>query len=383
MEQLAQSKTLDEVCKAFHDKIKNLGDNLPDLNLTEAMQKLKQPDLTKWTLEQMDQPKARSEFCAEFASELIDGFLASAGLGQSLQSPKDDSLNLKPLSTTEVIGKFIASKRHHVAKTSLGNYETMLRTFSKQYNILPLTPEPVEEFLASKYGATAINYYSAIKMLYEFANGRLGVPNVIEKYKIKRPIVKAKEAVPMTLVQTKTYLDVIEDHRERALVYLCLVQAFRIKEAVSVLIADVGEDVIQVHGKERDEPFPLLPEVRDALLKLADGRSPNEPLFIGEKGHLSVAMGEKIIKGLFVRAGISNVKQSPHTLRHTFATLAGKAGLDVYWIGRLLRHSTKGNRNVTNRYIHYNMDDLRQKLEKFNPLRLINGTGREPFRKFN
>lgn len=367
MEKVAESNTLYEMVK---DKIDQFGKNLPNLNLTEAMPELKAPDLFELDSE------ASHNFTTEFAEKVIDGILAKTGAGKQ---PRDGSISL---STVQVIDKFIASKQHSVGETSLRSYETRLKTFGKRYPILPIKPEPIEEYLRSKDGVTAVNHYSTLKMLYEFADEReLGVPNVMKK--VKKPRIRVKEADYLTQVQAKAYLEEIQDDREKALVYLCLGQGFRINEAVSVVICDIGEELIRIRaGKERDESMPLLPEVRDALLKLTDGRNPNEPVFIGKKGHLSRDMGEIIIKRLFKRAGINNVKQSPHTLRHTFATLAGKAGCDEGWISRLLRHSTKGNRNnVTNRYTHYDMDDLRLQLERYSPLRTLNGSG-DAFGKF-
>ena len=116
--------------------------------------------------------------------------------------------------------------------------------------------------------------------------------------------------------------------------------------------------------------MPLLPEVRDAFRELAGNRYWNEPVFVGNNGHLGRDMGEHIIKKVFQRAGINGVKQSPHTLRHTFATLATNDGCDEYSLGRLLRHA-KSNWNITHRYIHLSMNDLRAKLEKYSPIRLV------------
>jgi integrase len=65
-----------------------------------------------------------------------------------------------------------------------------------------------------------------------------------------------------------------------------------------------------------------------------------------------------------------------HVLRHTFASLAVDAGLDVYSLKRLLRHST-GN-DVTAGYVHLGFNELKAKLERYSPLRLVNGNYDKP-----
>ena len=284
------------------------------------------------------------------------------------------------ISTTEVIDKFLNFKSaEHVSPATLKSYSIGLETFAKQYPQLPLEPEPIREFLASKSDITARGYYSKFKKLYEFAHEELGVPNVIKR--VAKPRVKDREQGFLTEGQVKALLDAIITDRVRGLVYLYLGQALRLSEALRLNVADIGEDVISIEGKERQESMPLLPEVRDALLKLCNGRSGREPVFIGQRGRLSVSMVELDIKALFGRADVNGVKQSPHTFRHTFATLAGKAGLDDYWISRLLRHSTKGRGNATRGYRHHDIDDLRQRLEIYSPIRLLSEAGLRKFRK--
>ncbi|GAI92812.1 unnamed protein product [marine sediment metagenome] len=148
-------------------------------------------------------------------------------------------------------------------------------------------------------------------------------------------------------------------------------------------VGDIHEDRIWVHGKERKEWYPLLSEVRGWLLKLADGRAASEPLFLGRQGRLSDSQIQSDIKRLLQRAGIRCVRQSPHTLRHTFSTLAYLAGCDWDSVELLLRQKEK-RRNVTNRYIHLSSEQrlnlLRERLERYSPLRMVAGSelGKKP-----
>ncbi len=188
---------------------------------------------------------------------------------------------------------------------------------------------------------------------------------------VQKPRVKPKEPDCLTRNQAKMVLDAIETDRERGLVYLYLGQALRLSEALRLDIRDVGEDLLRIKGKERDENMSLLPEVRDALLKLAGNRSINEPVFVGQQGRLGRDMAAENIKTLFKRAGVNGVQQSPKIFRSTFASMAHAAGCDFYLIKRLLRHSRGWD--VTDRhYIHLSIDKLRETLERYSPLRLLN-----------
>ena len=131
-----------------------------------------------------------------------------------------------------------------------------------------------------------------------------------------------------------------------------------------------------VHGKEAEEWLPLLPETRDLLLKQAAGRSGKQPLFVTRTTgrRVGVDMINKIVNRLFKQAGVNNVRPSPHTLRHTYCTLMQAAGCDRISVELLMRHRTQ---NTTDIYTHISAEQklelLRPKLERFSPIRLVNG----------
>jgi integrase len=202
---------------------------------------------------------------------------------------------------------------------------------------------------------------------YEFANQLFKVPDIM--LSIQKPRVKPKEPECLTMNQLILVLGAIETDRERALVYLYVGQGLRLSEALRLDIKDVGEDMLKIKGKVRDESMPLLPEVRDALMKLAGDRSPGEPVFIGQRGRLGRDMAEENIKRLFIRAGVTGVQMSPKIFRSTFASMAVDAGCSSYVVKRLLRHSRGWD--VTEHYIHLTNQELRGKLERYSPLRLI------------
>ncbi|MBA7516764.1 Tyrosine recombinase XerC [subsurface metagenome] len=284
-------------------------------------------------------------------------------------APAIAATQAKPLTTQEVIDKFLTAKTYSVSQATIKSYRATLRVFARHCPSLPTTPEEIEQYL-SRYNSdtpTARGAYTAIRLMYNFAGGRLGVTNPMAQ--VVRPRFKPKTPDRLTAIQARALLDAIATDLERALVYCFLGLGLRLSEAQRLNLGDIGEDTILIHGKERVEPMPLLPEIRDALLKLTDGRQPDEAVFQGQRGRLSIDMiGGYIIKRLFIRAGINGVKQSPHTLRHSRGALTAAAGLDSLSSKRLLRHRSTA---MTDLYSQLNFGELRAKEERYNPLRIL------------
>ena len=301
--------------------------------------------------------------------------LALKKLISDLDTP-DTQQQPSSVSTKEAINRFLAHKEAGgLAKASIKSYRIILNLFARKYPTLPNNAEEIEAYLASKpTSRTASTIYAVLCLLYNLTSERDCVQKVMKN--IKKPRFKSKEPQRLTATQAKALLDAIGNDRERGLVFCFLGLGLRLSEALRLNVGDIGEDIIKVTGKERTESMPLIPEIRDALLKLANGHSPEEPLFIGQRGRLSQSTVEYIIKRLFNSAGINGIRQSPHTLRHTRGALTAAAGLDSYSSRRLLRHTTTA---MTDQYSQLNMDELRIKEEKYNPLRLL-GSHQETFR---
>ena len=305
-------------------------------------------------------------FTEKFASELIDGVLAKQGFGkQQPQYQKDSSTRV---NTAEVIDKFLNAKQVRVKPVSLKSYGDTLRAFARYYPTLPTEPEPIEQYLArySAENTSARNVYIVLRLFYKFVSERLNLPNPI--LKVEKPRGRAKPPEHLSVKQARALLDAIESDRERGLVYVLLGLGLRLSEALRLRFCDIGERTILITGKERVEPMPLISEIREALLKLADGCCPDDHVFRGRQGALSEPTIQLIIKKLFARAGISGVRSSPHTLRHSRGVIQSIAGLDSYSSRRLLRHAST---EMTDKYTELNLNELMVKEEQYNPLRFL------------
>jgi len=289
---------------------------------------------------------------------------------------KEDAPVPTTIETQEAVRQFLKAKGQDIAEASLATYANILTTFSHKFPYLPTTPEPIRDYLAKRPSFKSRRLiYSTLNGMYQVAHDMLGAPQIMELIS-RPPKGKRKESDYVNLEQRRALEDAIRTDRDRALLYLYNDQGFRRSEATRVNVEDIFEDKIRVHGKEREEWMPLLPEVREVLFKLAEGRSGNEPVFISQrKKRLGPDMAAEIIGRLFKRAKVNGVQSSPHTLRHSFATLMQAAGCDRYSVELLMRHRTE---NTTDIYTHMSAEQrlqlLKPKLERYAPIRLLNGS---------
>ena len=302
------------------------------------------------------------------AIEILQKQVGSTGIPEETPAPQ--------IKTMDVVSKFLDSKRNDLAEGSLRKYLGSFKTFSKEHPYLPMTPEPIEGYLAKRPASSSKRYlYALLSELYQFAHDRLGISNVIER--IKRPRKgKSKESDYLTVEQLKALLAASDDDRLTGMVMLMSGLGFRRSEIHQANVGDIFDGKIRVHGKEAEESLPLLPEIRDLLLKQAAGRSGKQPLFVTRTTGRRVGVDQinKIVNRLFKQAGVNSVRPSPHTLRHTYCTLMQAAGCDRISVELLMRHRTQ---NTTDVYTHTSAEQklelLRPKLEHFSLIRLVNG----------
>lgn len=272
----------------------------------------------------------------------------------------------KTVNTTEVIEACLQA--FSLSPGTMRSYRGTWATFAKYHPILPTEPQPIEAYL-KRYSnrRTAADVYTKLCILYKFATERYGVANVMER--IRRPRFKQIERRSLKLQEVKVVVDACDNDFVLALIHLWLGHGLRREEALRLNIGDIGEDEMFVSGKTKDEPMPILPETRELLLRLANGRSGNQPVFMSQfKQRLSVRMAHIIAKKTLERAGITGKGIAAHILRHTFSTLAQEAGMDFPVCQRLMRHS---KRTMTEHYTHFSPSYLKQQLEKYSPIRLI------------
>jgi len=160
--------------------------------------------------------------------------------------------------------------------------------------------------------------------------------------------------------------------RNRAIVLLFLETGIRLRELRELKLRDINlsRHEIKARGKGEKERIVFFGRrVLEALKKWLSVRggilTVDEPLFITQDGlPMKDRHIERIVSKAAKKAGITK-RVSPHTLRHTFATLFIKNGGDVFTLQRLLGHS-----DVSTCMIYVNMAgrDLKESALRFSPI---------------
>ncbi len=160
---------------------------------------------------------------------------------------------------------------------------------------------------------------------------------------------------------------------------LCFVDVgLRLSELISLRLQDVSlpQRSLKLHGKgAKDRICFMGARLSKAMRKWIEwrGYKPySEEVFITRSGDkLKPRWVQQIVSRLGVKTGIKGTRVSPHTLRHTAATLAVRNGLDVFSLQRLFGWEKV---DTAMRYVHMAGTALREAHAKASPVdRLLEG----------
>ncbi len=162
------------------------------------------------------------------------------------------------------------------------------------------------------------------------------------------------------------------DPRDGLLLRLLFESAVRVSELSRLDVPDVefGERTLRIRqGKgAKDRLVLFTPDLGQLLQVHLSGRA-HGPLFASNRGtRLSVRRIQSIVKGAARRAGVHHKRISPHTMRHTWATLARNAGLPLDTVQLLLGHESP---RTTEIYSRLSMTKAREEYD-----RAMQGLGR-------
>jgi site-specific recombinase XerD len=167
--------------------------------------------------------------------------------------------------------------------------------------------------------------------------------------------------------------------RNYAMLLLFVDCGLRLNELIGLRLSDVSlaNRSLKVHGKgARDRIVFMGARTAKALRRWIELRgfktTFSDALFIDRKGEpLKPRWVQQVIARLGKKAGIKGVRVSPHTLRHTAATLAVKNGMEPFALQRLF-----GWENISTalKYVHMSGAALREAHAKASPVdRLLEG----------
>ena len=163
------------------------------------------------------------------------------------------------------------------------------------------------------------------------------------------------------------------NQRDKLIIELLYATGLRVSELVNIKIKDmdIKEKIIKVLGKGSKERIVIYNNhTSEALNKyLNDGynelnKKNSGYLIINKNGDkLSERYVRNIINKLVRKAGL-NIKISPHTIRHTFATDMLEEGADLVTVKELLGHESL---NTTSIYTHITNEQIKKTYNMAHP----------------
>ena len=220
-----------------------------------------------------------------------------------------------------------------------------------------------------KYNSKSIcNHISSLRSFFKYLKNNDYVSSnpmtLIENPKLEKKLPKFLfyediEKI-LSIPDLKTYVGV----RNALILEMLYVTGIRVSELINIKISDIDftNCKIKILGKGNKERLVMYGNrcklLLDKYLEIRKNflKDNNEYLFLGVKGKkINDRVIRSIINELSVKAGI-NLKISPHTFRHTFATHMLNEGADLRSVQELLGHE---NLSTTTIYTHVTNERLR------------------------
>ncbi|MCA0217908.1 MAG: tyrosine-type recombinase/integrase [Actinobacteria bacterium] len=150
------------------------------------------------------------------------------------------------------------------------------------------------------------------------------------------------EPRPFTIEQVDAMLNSGAYRRTRAMILLGYYQGFRVSQIARVHGHDIDVDsgIIRTIGKGSKHGLLPLHPVIAALAATMPRDGYWFPARSGRTGHVSGAAVTNLITNAKYRAGITDPKLTPHSLRHGFATDLVEGGVDIIVVQKLLMHES-------------------------------------------
>ena len=154
--------------------------------------------------------------------------------------------------------------------------------------------------------------------------------------------------------------------RNRLILEMLLATGVRVSELVNIKISDLdfNNHEIKILGKGKKERIvffglyclnSLLNYLNNARNTLLDGKV-SDFLFINNNGNKLTDRGVRLIIEKIISASAITTKVSPHTFRHTFATMLLNEGCDIKSVQELLGHASLSTTSI---YTHLTNEQVR------------------------
>lgn len=232
----------------------------------------------------------------------------------------------------------------------------------------------------AQYARTSIaRRLASMRGLFKFAQ-REGLVDQNPAKPLRNPRPHRKLPHFLTTDEIQTLLSAPDSNavmglRDQAIFETMYSAGLRVSELVGIsdIDLDLEDGLVRVKGKgKRERLAPLGRYAVEAIEQwkikrvLAKGKQPsaNSPVFTNKFGNrLTTRSVARMLEKYLLQTGL-NLKTSPHTLRHSFATHLLDRGADIRSVQELLGHKSIVTTQI---YTHLSTAGLRQAYEKAHP----------------
>lgn len=243
-----------------------------------------------------------------------------------------------------------------------------------------ISPIHIREYLAlqrqnRQSTETIFRTWGAFKCYFRFLHMekivKKNIMDRVEKPRRERHIIQ-----PLNMGQVHALLKApstksAQGIRDRSLMLLMVDSGLRLSEAISLKTEKIywDDDVVTVMGKGRKERVVPIGDTTKAALRdyeqvRKDIKVPY--FFLSRRGYQMKNRYVQVAMRKYGKAaGITGVRVSPHTLRHTFAIQYIKNGGDAFSLQKILGHATL---DMVRNYVNLAQQDVLVQHRKFSPV---------------
>lgn len=160
--------------------------------------------------------------------------------------------------------------------------------------------------------------------------------------------------------------------RDYTIMMFLLETGVRVKELCGIKLNDVNwnDGVVAIREVKglKERTVPIQAKMKHQLSQYVQirGNVDNEFLFVNiDDEPLQIRAVQSAIAKYGRKAGIENVRCSPHTFRHTFAKLSVQNGADVFSLQSVLGHSSM---EMVRNYVNLFSNDVANNHRRFSPI---------------
>ena len=291
------------------------------------------------------------------------------------------------IETQEVITNSVSSKIEELSKewlefcdvqpTTFATYQRSLKNFTKwisDKNIATIDRDVViayRDSLLTKLAPTTCRLYIAcLKLFIKFLASKGMCPDFTAHFKGVKLNNETHYRDALSVDESRQVFHAMDGTnekslRDKAIIGLMLATGLRCVEVTRLDVGDIerrgNKMFLRVHGKARQgkQDRVILPaqcaSLIRAYLQVRDNVSTNSPLFVSTSHRntgkrIQAQTISRLCKKALKQAGFNSPRLTAHSLRHSFATNAINAGVEIRQVSKALRHKSAV---VTEIYLHY------------------------------